>query len=50
MKKNQKKKPGKPPLSKIKIEENTLNEPDASKPYDFGGLPDRDLKKNLGCG
>lgn len=20
------------------------------KPYDFGGLPDRDLKKNLGCG
>lgn len=21
-----------------------------SKPFDFGGLPDRDLKKNLGCG
>jgi hypothetical protein len=20
------------------------------KPFDFGGLPDRDLKKNLGCG
>lgn len=20
------------------------------KPHDFGGLPDRDLKKNLGCG
>jgi hypothetical protein len=21
-----------------------------NKPFDFGGLPDRDLKKNLGCG
>ena len=21
-----------------------------SKPFDFGGLPDRNLKKNLGCG
>jgi hypothetical protein len=20
------------------------------KPFDFGGLPQRDLKKNLGCG
>ena len=20
------------------------------KPFDFGGIPDRDLKKNLGCG
>jgi hypothetical protein len=20
------------------------------RPFDFGGLPDRDLKKNLGCG
>ena len=20
------------------------------KPFDFGGFPDRDLKKNLGCG
>jgi hypothetical protein len=20
------------------------------KPFDFGGLPSRDLKKNLGCG
>jgi hypothetical protein len=27
--------------------------PDANpeeKPFDFGGLPERDLKKNLGCG
>ena len=23
---------------------------DDSKPFDFGGIPDRDLKKNLGCG
>lgn len=21
-----------------------------NKPFDFGGLPDRNLKKNLGCG
>ncbi|MEJ0031167.1 MAG: hypothetical protein WDO15_12665 [Bacteroidota bacterium] len=20
------------------------------KPFDYGGMPDRDLKKNLGCG
>jgi hypothetical protein len=20
------------------------------KPFDFGGIPERDLKKNLGCG
>jgi len=24
--------------------------PEKEKPFDFGGLPDRDLKKNLGCG
>ena len=23
---------------------------DDDKPFDFGGLPERDLKKNLGCG
>lgn len=23
---------------------------DDEKPFDFGGIPDRDLKKNLGCG
>jgi len=22
----------------------------SEKPFDYGGLPDRDLKKNLGCG
>jgi hypothetical protein len=25
-----------------------IEEPE--KPFDFGGLPQRDLKKNLGCG
>ena len=24
--------------------------PEEDKPFDFGGLPNRDLKKNLGCG
>ena len=23
---------------------------EVEKPFDFGGLPQRDLKKNLGCG
>jgi len=27
----------------------TASEPE-EKPFDFGGLPARDLKKNLGCG
>jgi hypothetical protein len=39
-----KKKPGKP---QVKASEPT-DEPE--KPFDFGGLPQRDLKKNLGCG
>jgi hypothetical protein len=24
--------------------------PEEHNPFDFGGLPQRDLKKNLGCG
>jgi hypothetical protein len=24
--------------------------PEEEKPFDFGGLPQRDIKKNLGCG
>ncbi len=24
--------------------------PQENEPFDFGGLPSRDLKKNLGCG
>jgi len=31
-----------------KIPEASAEEPE--KPFDFGGLPQRDLKKNLGCG
>lgn len=26
------------------------DQPEEKKPFDYGGLPDRDLKKNLGCG
>lgn len=33
--------------SNVKTEEST---PDSENPFDFGGLPQRDLKKNLGCG
>jgi hypothetical protein len=32
------------PAAPIKADEADEN------PFDFGGLPDRDLKKNLGCG
>lgn len=32
------------------LERNAPVEPDEEKRFDFGGLPDRDLKKNLGCG
>lgn len=34
-------------ISNLKKEELT---PDSENPFDFGGLPQRDLKKNLGCG
>jgi hypothetical protein len=27
-----------------------VQDQDHEKSFDFGGLPDRDLKKNLGCG
>jgi len=27
-----------------------IHDREKEKPFDFGGLPDRDLKKNLGCG
>ena len=43
-----KKKRDKKPESK----KNPGNKPepiDDEKPFDFGGLPKRDLKKNLGC-
>ncbi|MCI0750819.1 MAG: hypothetical protein L0Y35_03190 [Flammeovirgaceae bacterium] len=40
-----KKRPGKPEVHKI-----MRSEKETEKPFDFGGLPNRDLKKNLGCG
>lgn len=36
-----------------KLEENAPKEKEPGEtedPFDFGGLPKRDLKKNLGCG
>jgi hypothetical protein len=42
--KQDQKKPEKPALPPTAEEETTEN------PFDFGGLPNRDLKKNLGCG
>lgn len=45
-KKDKKKETGKPKPPEKPVEE---KEPDEN-PFDFGGLPQRDLKKNLGCG
>lgn len=52
MKKKEKKRlPDLPEEKKVKVQqprqENLTSE---EKLFDFGGLPDRDLKKNLGCG
>ncbi|HTE30132.1 MAG TPA: hypothetical protein VK666_07145 [Chryseolinea sp.] len=44
-KKGERKNKGKKPVPK-KAEETESQE----NPFDFGGLPQRDLKKNLGCG
>ena len=40
---------------KEKPKENEKQQPskeneEQEKPFDFGGIPQRDLKKNLGCG
>ena len=47
-----KKKPKKKEITKtkVKVDKETEQETSAEKPFDFGGLPDRNLKKNLGCG
>lgn len=44
-------------IQKLKKERGELKSPSSlqeikkeEKPFDFGGLPIRDLKKNLGCG
>ncbi len=49
MKKKPKKKDIKKP-AEPKKNESEIVIPEAEKPFDFGGLPDRNLKKNLGCG
>lgn len=38
--------------SKPKVVSTQQKEADKAeeKPFDFGGIPERDLKKNLGCG
>jgi hypothetical protein len=35
---------------KPKKKEGELQQEENDKPFNFGGLPERDLKKNLGCG
>lgn len=47
-KKKSSKKDEQAPKTTPKQEESTVKE--GEKPFDFGGLPQRDLKKNLGCG
>jgi hypothetical protein len=34
----------------LKQNPNQVAESDEEKSFDFGGFPNRDLKKNLGCG
>lgn len=48
MKKQSKKKATKKTPEPKKQELNNSN-PDIEKQFDFGGLPERNLKKNLGC-
>jgi hypothetical protein len=50
-----KKKDTKPKKARKLAKENEGNQPqndehENEKPFQFGGLPDRDLKKGLGCG
>jgi len=46
-----KKKKSKNLKSKEKVKDPPKSaEREDEKPFDFGGIPDRDLKKNLGCG
>ncbi len=48
MKKQSKKKATKKAADPKKQELNKSNA-DIERPFDFGGLPERNLKKNLGC-
>lgn len=49
MSKNKSKKEKKSPSKKLPSTKTPRLE-EEEKRFDFGGLPDRDLKKNLGCG
>ncbi|HEX8061141.1 MAG TPA: hypothetical protein VF473_09415 [Cyclobacteriaceae bacterium] len=39
-----------PKKIELKKSKETPRQAEEEKPFDFGGIPDRDLKKNLGCG
>jgi len=41
---------GKKKQKKQDSKEKAPDQGEDEKPFDFGGLPQRDLKKNLGCG
>lgn len=48
---DKKKKPKKDEqASKATPKQEELTVKEEEKPFDFGGIPQRDLKKNLGCG
>jgi hypothetical protein len=53
-KKPKKKKSSSEPKANKTLEQQVTQLPSqelpAENPFDFGGLPDRNLKKNLGCG
>jgi hypothetical protein len=50
-KKKIKKRETKPGVGPAVPQPGSPNEPvEQERVFDFGGLPDRDLKKNLGCG
>jgi hypothetical protein len=49
MSKSKKKKNEKSSVNKPKPKKEATDAPKDDQ-FDFGGLPDRDLKKNLGCG
>jgi hypothetical protein len=50
MAKQKKKKEAKQQSEKSAAERNEEDSAPANNSFDFGGLPARDLKKNLGCG
>jgi hypothetical protein len=46
---DKKKEPKKKKPSKVKVP-SPKSDVEQENPFDFGGLPQRELKKNLGCG